>query len=1056
MKQKQAKDALRESAGHTSQLVADFGPSLEKTAARPFLVKEREGMITFRITGSVKVEETGVGLPGLFVKAYDKDLLFDDLLGSTFTGPDGRFEIISEMRDFREFFDVKPDIYLRIYDRSCRGLIHSTEKAIRWSAGRVERFDVLIPRKELGVEEPAQEVRLTDDRGDVRDNYDPGESLTVSIRGLKANTVHDLALFDETGEPILISSLLSNLQGEIEPTILWPQLGLSDPATGTKLTVPEAQQKWKGRRLKLQVKLGRKELLEHIIPIADHFTRPLIMNTDAKGYVLNGFEVGQHDALVSAYNLPFKGVARVYLVPRQQNWFSGDRFQPVTLANGRSAFADVEIPEGQTTFTHRVAAADELIPGAYDYIIRPLRYGYEDDEDLVLRDSDLVTRVLTGLVVRWDFMKWKAVLGGCVNTQRISGRSVAGAPYFQHADTFQLGEDVYGSLDPAALMPNQKGKMVALYVVKRPVANYGALNHLPQLGGNAAVQKFLTQTDCINHNKRLLWSKANETGDYDIVADFGNDTSDPMAFVPDNSFDQPLDLVDGKFLAGFRVVADPGAVTNPNILHAGSYAYDQTTQGTVTVNDPGGDFGSPVTVNLVAEIRFPADNAGVTNPALISNARPDYPLLVCVHGNGHNYKNYTYLLDHWARNGFIAASIHLNTGMAGEGRASVLFKHIGILKGLFAGHIQSKIGIMGHSRGGEAVVSAARMNQQQALGHGIKAIISLGPTDQYTKETLAGAWATPYLVIHGAMDGDVAIPGYMGFSLYDRANGEPKSMFWLYGATHNRFNLVNPDADYNSYKIDPVKDHPKIMAQASHMATAKAYMTAFFLWQLYNAAEYEGIFKGEWIPASVAQAEPALNKIYVQYGDKTTTVVDNFEQVPHNWQASTVAGSVSDAGTLPAAPQENQLAVLDNHSPHDTGGLLLRWNDIGDKLEYTPSAPINAGSYFAISARVAQKVGSLENPAGQVQDFYLTLKDVGNKSRSVRVDALGEIPPQQERGFSQYTVTALSTIRIPLHVYQTEVINTQKVDITQIKSISFDFKAKVKGEVEIDSVEFAN
>ncbi|HEX3130976.1 MAG TPA: hypothetical protein VH394_26820, partial [Thermoanaerobaculia bacterium] len=914
----------------------------------------------------------------------------------------------------------------------------------------------IVLRAREGKGEPPEQVTLVDDRGRPRDNYDPGESLTVGVRGLEADMVYDFTLSDETGKPLLNSSLLANRKGDIEPTLLWPQLGLSDLITGEKFTVPQAQQRWGGRRLRLQVRERGRQVLEHAIPIAEHFTRPLILNTDPGGFVLNGFEVGQHDAVVSAYNVPHRGVSRIYLVPRQHNWFAGDRFQPVTLASGRAGFSDVELAGAESSFTHRVAAAAELMPGAYDYIIRPLRYGYEDDEDFVLRDSDLATRVLTGLVVRWEFMKWKAVLGGCTNTQNISGRKVFGAPYFQYADTFQLGEDVYGALDPAALLPNQKGKMVALYVVKRPVADYSALNHLPQLGGNAAVQKLLTQTDCINHNTRLLWSHANQVGEYDVIADFGNDTADPLAFAPDHSFDQPLDLVDGKLVVGFRVVEDPGIATNPNIPHFGVFEYDQSTQGSINVNDPGGDFGSPVLVNLKAEIRFPADSPGITDPAQISTAQADYPLLVCVHGNGHNYKNYTYLLEHWARNGFIAASIHLNTGMAGEGRASVLFKHLQILKTLFAGHVQNKIGIMGHSRGGEGVVSAARMNQQQALGHGIKAIISLGPTDQYTNETLAAPWATPYLVMHGAMDGDVAYPGFMGFSLYDRAKGEPKSMLWLYGANHNRFNLINPDGDYNTWKIDAVADHPKIMTQASHMATAKAYMTTFFRWQLYGAAEYEGIFKGEWVPASVAQAEPALNRIYVQYGGKVASVVDDFEQMPHNWQVSTVAGSVSDAGTLPAAPQENDLATLDPQSPHDTSGLLLRWNDFGDKLVYTPNAPINAGAFLAVSFRVGQRVGSLENAAGQVQDFYLTLTDVSNKARSIRVDAFGDIPPQQERGVSQFTLTALSTVRIPLHVYQTEVINTNKVDITQIKSISFDFQARAKGELEIDSLEFTN
>jgi len=1012
-------------------------------------------MLTFKITGSVKLAETAAGIPGLYVKAYDKDLLFDDLLGSAVTGPDGRFEIVSEPGDFREFFERKPDIYLRILDRGSGQTLYSSEDRIRWNAGRDERFDILIPRDALGLPRPPEDVQLVDDRGEVRTNYDPGESLTVAVRGLRANAVHDVALSDESGRPLFVSSLLTNANGEIEPTILCPQFGLTDLATGEKFTVAQAQERWKGRALQLDVGRDGKQIFRRVIPIAEQFTRPLLMNTDAKGLVLNAFEVGQHDALVSAFNVPFGGTARVYLVPRQRTWFAGDRFAPVALANGREAFSDVEI--SGASFTHRVAAAGELMPGAYDYIVRPLRYGYEDDEDLVLRESDLVTRTLTGLVVRWEFMKWKAVLGGCTNTQSISGRLVSGAPYYQFTDTFQLGENIYGSLDPAALLPTQKGKMVALYVVKRPVADYNNLQHLPQLGGNAAVQKFLTQTDCINHNARLLWSNANETGDYDIIADFGNDTADPMQFQPNASFDQPLDLVDGKFVAGFRVVQDPGVATNPNIAEVGGFEYDQTTQGSIMVNDPQANPGTVLTVNLVAEVRFPADNPNVTDPNQIRTADGPYPLLVCVHGNGQNYKNYTYLLDHWAKNGFIAASILLNNGMAAEGRARVLFKHLQILKTLFGAHVKNEIGIMGHSRGGEGVATAARLNSQEALGHGIKAIVSLAPTDQYTpRETLAGAWSTPYLVMHGAMDGDVATPGKMGFSLYDRADGQPKSMLWLYGANHDRFNLIAPDTDYNTGKINAMLDHPKIMTQASHMTDAKAYMTAFFRLRMYNAVEYEGLFKGEWIPATVQQAEPALNKIYVQYGDTVKSVMDDFEQMPHDWQSSTVSGTVGDSGSLPVTPQEDTLHTLDVQSPHDTSGLLLRWNDLGDKLLYTPNAPLDVSSFFAVSFRVGQKVGSGENLAGQSQDLYLTLTDTNNHSRSIRVDAFGEIPAQQPRGVAQFACSALSTVRIPLHVYTTEVINTQKVDLTQIKNLAFDFKAKAKGEIEIDSVEFAN
>lgn len=1006
-------------------------------------------MITFRITGTVKVAETKVGLPGLFVKAYDKDILFDDLLGSAITGEGGRFEIISEMKDFREFFDAKPDIYLKVFTRDGKKELHATEKGIRWNAGRVEDFEVFIPLKELGKHAPQRKVELLDEQGEVRTSYDPGESLVVGIGGLEPDTVHELTLSDDKGHAMFSSTLLSNLNGEIEPTLLWAQFGLSDPRTNERFTVEQAQKRWKGRTVKLEVKTNGRPVMEHSIKIADSFKRPLVFNTDPEGYVLNGFEVGRHDAIVSAYNLPFSGTARVYMVPRQQNWFAGNSFTPVELASGRTAFADVEVEKKQSSVSVRVARAKELRTGAYDFIIREIRYGYEDDEDMVLRASDVVTRMVTGLVVRWEFMSWKTVLGGCTNTQPISGRTVVGAPYFQYSDVFQPGEKVYGALDPAALSPDQQGKMVALYVVKRPVANYGALTHLPQLGGNGSVQKFLTQMSCINMNKVLLWNSA-EVGEYDIIADFGNNTADPMAFVPDAAFNEPLDMVDGKLIAGFRVVADPGTATNPSFPHSGTFGYTEAQQGTLNVNDP---HSGPTVVNLIAEVRFPAAMAGINNPAQIIPG--SYPLIVCVHGNGHNFSNYTYLLDHWAKNGFIAASIHLNGGMAKEGRARVLFKHIEILKLTFGASLQNNIGIMGHSRGGEGVVAAARINHAEALGHNLNAIISLGPTDQYApRETMAPPFATPYLVMHGAMDGDVANPGFQGFSLYDRADGAPKSMAWLYGANHNRFNEINPDGDLNTWKMDPL-DHPKILTAASHQVLALAYMTGFFRWRLSGANEYAGMFKGEWTPASVAITEPSINKIYFQYSDPVKNVVDDFELLPYNWQVGANV-SVDDLNTLPVDPQENKLATLDAHSSQDTAGLLLRWDSNTDKLVFTPNSILNVSAFNAVSFRVGQKVDSPHNIANLSQDFYLTLTDATNKSRSIRVDALGDVPAQQKRTVNQFTISALTTVRIPLHVFKTQVINTQIIDLTQIQTITFDFKANNAGEIEIDSLEFTN
>src|SRR5687768_15752351 len=106
--------------------------------------------------------------------------------------------------------------------------------------------------------------------------------------------------------------------------------------------------------------------------------------------------------------------------------------------------------------------------------------------------------------------------------------------------------------------------------------------------------------------------------------------------------------------------------------------------------------------------------------------------------------------------------------------------------------------------------------------------------------------------------------------------------------------------------MDPA-DHPKILTAASHQVLALAFMTGFFRWHLSGAMEYQGMFTGEWTPASVAQTQPNINKIYFQYGATAPNVVDNFEQTPHNWQtAPNVA--VDDGNTLPVDPQEDALA----------------------------------------------------------------------------------------------------------------------------------------------------
>src|SRR5438094_450327 len=153
--------------------------------------------IRFTIVGFVREAESGIGIPGLFVKAYDKDLLFDDLLGTAVTSVDGSFEIVTESSDFREFFDVKPDLYLRIFGADRRTEIWSSEEAVRWNAGRYTEFEVRIPREKIPGFAPS--ITIVADREGPQAPPQPGESLVIRARGLRPSTLYAAAISEDDG-----------------------------------------------------------------------------------------------------------------------------------------------------------------------------------------------------------------------------------------------------------------------------------------------------------------------------------------------------------------------------------------------------------------------------------------------------------------------------------------------------------------------------------------------------------------------------------------------------------------------------------------------------------------------------------------------------------------------------------------------------------------------------------------------------------------------------------------------------------------------------------------
>ena len=61
----------------------------------------------FEISGQVQEAESGRGVPGVIVSAFDKDRRFDDLLGEVISDADGRFQMEYDEEKFRDLFEKR-------------------------------------------------------------------------------------------------------------------------------------------------------------------------------------------------------------------------------------------------------------------------------------------------------------------------------------------------------------------------------------------------------------------------------------------------------------------------------------------------------------------------------------------------------------------------------------------------------------------------------------------------------------------------------------------------------------------------------------------------------------------------------------------------------------------------------------------------------------------------------------------------------------------------------------------------------------------------------------
>ncbi|HLJ48403.1 MAG TPA: hypothetical protein VKU01_20450 [Bryobacteraceae bacterium] len=366
-----------------------------------------------------------------------------------------------------------------------------------------------------------------------------------------------------------------------------------------------------------------------------------------------------------------------------------------------------------------------------------------------------------------------------------------------------------------------------------------------------------------------------------------------------------------------------------------------------------------------------------------------FPLVLIVHGN-HNMAEfsdpgYQYLGELLASRGFILASIDenfLNGGLFHDPpkqqavRGWMLLEHLKLWRTwnttpgnpFFKKVDVDNVALMGHSRGGEAVATAALFNRlaydpddaniKFNYNFPIKSLVAIAPADGQYKP--AGQWRTVdnvnYLTLQGANDGDVS--SFLGSRQWDRIRYTApgpwfKSEIYIYRANHGQFNTVWGRSDAGE-PFGRFLNLKPLLKPEDQRLIGKIYISAFLEATLHDRREYLPLFRdyrriGDWLPKTFYMS---------RYQDASYQLISDFSEDP-DLTTTTIPGGRIQGENLSIW---REARIPFRHGDRDYNGVYLGWNREPQK-GMTPGMPVysislpeahgNPGANPALSLSVA-------------------------------------------------------------------------------------------------------
>lgn len=493
----------------------------------------------------------------------------------------------------------------------------------------------------------------------------------------------------------------------------------------------------------------------------------------------------------------------------------------------------------------------------------------------------------------------------------------------------------------------------------------------------------------------------------------------------------------------------------------------RTTDVTSYFNSPDSSVSVPMNaVPLHAVGRIPAGNG-------------PFPLVLIVHGNhtptDPSYPGYDYLLDLLASHCMIAVSVEedfLNGHVGGEmdARGIVLLRHLQLWREWnqtpghrFFGKVDlNKIGLAGHSRGGEAVVAAHRLNVTdhnptnplQNFGFNIRSLFSIAGVDgQFDGGEITLQGGADYYAMHGSHDGDVFDFG--GLRMYNRAypvsnpTFNTKGFVFVYGANHGQWNSQWETCCEETLAPLPF---PRI-SSADQKQIGKAYINSFFLMSLRGNLSYKHFLNGDAGFASL----PAAIRVF-QYQDPQRTFIDHYQE-DNNTATASLTGATNSASS--SFSSHLNLSFAQDDAPDflwgETNGLLLKWQgnsnpeyriNVAGKLNTLPDY-----RYLAFHAGQTHEEPSVFNNPAANQDFSVQLVFGGTAGPEVPVSTYAQLryPATTGPWFGINTKKSiLRTVRIPFADLRPDT----KLRLRDVTEIVLRFNRKASGSIAIDEIQF--